>query len=313
MNPIHIENVEKAYGDVQALRGISLDVRQGEVYGLIGPDGAGKTTLIRILVTLLAPDAGRVLVNGKDVGRHVSYVRSSLGYMPQRFSLYRDLTVEENLRFFGDLFAVPHSEQSRRLERLYEFSKLGPFKSRRAGDLSGGMKQKLALSCMLMHEPAVMVLDEPTHGVDPVSRSEFWKILQSLSAQGKSILVTTAYMDEAELCDRVGLIFEGEIMAQDGPAELRGAIRSPLYVIKSEEVQRVYSALRREEGCSQCTLFGDGVHFIDETGGGREGIVAALDRLQLPYSDVVPEEPDLEDVFLRLMHQRDGRRPEREQ
>jgi ABC-2 type transport system ATP-binding protein len=309
MNPIHVENVEKAYGDVRALRGVSLDVRQGEVYGLIGPDGAGKTTLIRILVTLLAPDAGRAIVNGKDAGRHVSYVRSSIGYMPQRFSLYRDLTVEENLRFFGDLFAVPHAEQRTRLERLYDFSRLGAFKSRRAGDLSGGMKQKLALSCMLMHEPAVMVLDEPTYGVDPISRSEFWEILKSLSAQGKSILVTTAYMDEAELCDRVSLIFEGEIMAQDEPERLRGMIRSPLYVIRSEEVQRVYSALRREEGCSQCTLFGDGVHFIDDAGWGREGIVALLERLRLPYSDVALEEPDLEDVFLMLMRQRDGHVP----
>ncbi|HUV37131.1 MAG TPA: ABC transporter ATP-binding protein, partial [Patescibacteria group bacterium] len=170
MNPIHIENVQKAYGAVLALRGVSLDIGQGELYGLIGPDGAGKTTLIRILVTLLRADAGRALVNGKDVGLHVSYVRSSVGYMPQRFSLYRDLTVEENLRFFGDLFAVPRAVQLKRVERLYEFSKLAPFKKRRAGALSGGMKQKLALSCMLMHEPGVIVLDEPTYGVDPVSR-----------------------------------------------------------------------------------------------------------------------------------------------
>lgn len=309
MNPIQIENVQKAYGAVQALRGVSLDVRGGEVYGLIGPDGAGKTTLIRILVTLLRPDAGRALVNGKDVGRHISYVRSILGYMPQSFSLYRDLTVEENLRFFGDLFAVPGAQQLKRMERLYEFSKLEPFKTRRTDELSGGMKQKLALSCMLMHEPDVIVMDEPTYGIDPVSRTEFWEILQSLSAEGKSILVTTAYMDEAELCHRIGLIFEGEIMAQDEPAKLRGGYRYPLYVIKSEEVQRVYSALQLEEGCAQCTLFGDGVHFTDEGGWGREGIISALDRLHLPYSDVARVEPDLEDVFLRLMHHRDGERP----
>jgi len=308
MNPIHIENVQKAYGAVLALRGVSLDIGQGELYGLIGPDGAGKTTLIRILVTLLRADAGRVMVNGKDVGRHVQYVRSSVGYMPQRFSLYRDLTVEENLRFFGDLFAVPRAVQLKRVERLYEFSKLAPFKKRRAGALSGGMKQKLALSCMLMHEPGVIVLDEPTYGVDPVSRSEFWEILRSLSGEGKSILVTTAYMDEAELCDRIGLIFEGEIMAQDEPAKLRGGYRYPLYVIKTEEVQRVYAALRREGECAQCALFGDGVHFTDEDGWGREGIIAVLDRLRLPYGEVTRAEPDLEDVFLRLMHHRGGER-----
>lgn len=310
MNPIQIEKLQKAYGTVRALRSVSLDVKEGEVYGLIGPDGAGKTTLIRILVTLLRPDAGRALVNGKNVSRNISYLRSSIGYMPQRFSLYRDLTVEENLRFFGDLFAVPRAEQSKRMERLYGFSKLEPFRTRRAGALSGGMKQKLALSCMLMHEPGVIVLDEPTYGVDPVSRSEFWAILKSLSAEGKSILVTTAYMDEAESCDRIGLIFEGEIMAQDEPAKLRGLYRHPLYVIKSEEVQRVYNTLRREKGCAQCTLFGEGVHFTDEDALGREGIIAALDRLHLPYSDVVRAEPDLEDVFLGLMHHRDVERPE---
>ena len=309
MKPIRIEELQKAYGNVRALRGVSLDVGEGEIYGLIGPDGAGKTTLIRILVTLLKADAGRALVNGKDVSRDISFVRSNIGYMPQRFSLYRDLTVEENLHFFGDLFAVPRAEQSKRMERLYEFSKLKPFETRRAGALSGGMKQKLALSCTLMHEPGVIVLDEPTYGVDPVSRSDFWKILQALSTEGRSILVTTAYMDEAELCDHVGLIFEGEIMAQGEPAKLRGGYRHPLYVIKSDEVQLVYSALRREEGCTLCTLFGDGIHFTDQTGLGRQGIIAALNRLNLPYSEVARVEPDLEDVFLGHMQQRNRERP----
>lgn len=298
---IKIENLVKTYGDVKAVNGASFDVQSGEIFGLIGPDGAGKTSIIRIIVSLLHSDSGQVKFQGKEVSKNISFVRSNIGYMPQRFSLYPDLTVNENLNFFGDLFAIPKEQQIRSKEKLFEFSKLGPFKERKAGQLSGGMKQKLALSCMLMHAPQVIVLDEPTFGVDPVSRQEFWDILKSLSAEGTSILVSTAYMDEARLCDRVGLIFEGNILAIDEPANLLSGYKAPLYLIRNANPHLIYEKLADSSLAEDVDLFGNGLHFTDNNKIGRQGLVDELVAQGISTDGIEEIEPDMEDLFISLM------------
>jgi ABC-2 type transport system ATP-binding protein len=302
MNPIEVKNLKKSYGDVIAVDNVSFEVRSGEIFGLIGPDGAGKTTIIRTIVSLLNIDEGQVFFQGKQVQEDIMYVRANIGYMPQRFSLYQDLTVEENLRFFGDLFQVPAQVQKKLMKRLYEFSKLGPFSKRKAGALSGGMKQKLALSCMLMHEPKVLVLDEPTFGVDPVSRSEFWDILKSLAQSGTTILVSTAYMDEAGLCNRVGLIFEGKILALDEPDKLLKEFSDTLFNIKTEHPHLVFEKLQSSEFSKNCNLFGGGVHLADHKNYGAEKIKRILQSLNIDYKDIEKIEPNLEDLFLKLMN-----------
>jgi len=301
MNPIIIKDLIKSYDTVKAVDGVSLDVKRGEIFGLIGPDGAGKTSIIRILVSLLRADSGQVLFEGKEVCQNPAFVRSNIGYMPQRFSLYQDLTVDENLNFFGDLFAIQKKQQMQSKEKLFEFSKLGPFKNRRAGQLSGGMKQKLALSCMLMHAPEVIVLDEPTFGVDPVSRQEFWEILKALAAEGTSILVTTAYMDEARLCDRVGLIFEGNILAVDQPDKLVAAYKAPLYLIHSDTPHLIYEKIATSVLAADVDLFGDGVHYTDNRKIGKQGLVVELVKIGLLTDNIEKIEPDMENLFISLM------------
>jgi len=262
MNAIEIQNFRKRYGSIEAVRGISLSVRQGELFGLVGPDGAGKTTLMRTICTLLLPDDGTILVQGLDVRTQIMPIRALLGYMPQRFSLYQDLSVEQNLRFFADLFQVPQEERERRTEQLYRFSRLAPFKKRKAGALSGGMKQKLALSCALIHTPHVLVLDEPTTGVDPVSRQEFWDILRSIQSEGTTIFISTAYLDEADKCDRVGLMHQGEIAGIGSPNDVKATFRHTLYQVSGKDVgalRHFFATLTRARGTQ---LFGDTVHVV---------------------------------------------------
>jgi ABC-2 type transport system ATP-binding protein len=213
-------DLAKNYAGEHALRGATLNVPKGSLFGLIGADGAGKTTFLRILATLLDADNGTARVLSHDVKTGMAAIRGAIGYMPQRFSLYEDLTVEENMAFFADIFCVPAEDRGGRMDRLLRFSRLSPFKARRAGALSGGMKQKLALSCALIHTPELLVLDEPTTGVDPLSRREFWSILRELKAQGVSILVSTPYLDEAEYCGRVALFHRGRVLASGAPKEL---------------------------------------------------------------------------------------------
>jgi ABC-2 type transport system ATP-binding protein len=301
MDPIVVRELHKSYGKVQAVQGVSFSVERGSIFGLIGPDGGGKTTLMRIIVSLLSFGSGEVLFQGRRVDREPDYVRAHVGYMPQRFSLYQDLTVEENLRFFGDLFQVPRGEVEARKERMYEFSGLAPFRTRRAGALSGGMKQKLALSCMLLHAPEVVVLDEPTFGVDPVSRADFWGILQSLRGQGITILVSTAYMDEALLCDRVGLIYNGRILAADFPGRLSGHFTDPLFLVDTDSPLPAYEALRAGSLCGECTLFGEGVHFTLAPGATPEAVAEYLRAQGISLRAVRPVTPGLEDLFLMLM------------
>lgn len=302
MTSIEVKELSKKFGETIAVNNVSFEVENGQIFGLIGPDGAGKTTIIRTIVSLLEIEQGVVFFQGKDIKKHPKFVRQQIGYMPQRFSLYQDLTVRENLDFFGDLFKVPKREQNQRREELYDFSKLGAFEKRKAGALSGGMKQKLALSCMLIHEPDVIVLDEPTFGVDPVSRSEFWDILKALAKRGKSLLVTTAYMDEANLCDKVGLIFEGEILVNDKPGNLLGTYKNNVYLIKSRMPHVTYRKLTEHGLESQSNLFGEGVHFVDPEDKDISDIEKLLNESRIEYSEIKAVQPSLEDLFLKLQN-----------
>ncbi|HDL19456.1 MAG TPA: ABC transporter ATP-binding protein, partial [Bacteroidetes bacterium] len=260
MNAIKITNFHKNYNSVEAVKGIDLAVNSGELFGIIGPDGAGKTTLTRAVCTLLVPDDGTIFVDGKDVVQNVARIRAILGYMPQRFSLYPDLSVEQNLRFFADLFQVPAQEREERLAKLFRFSRLEPFKKRKAEALSGGMKQKLALSCALIHTPKILVLDEPTLGVDPLSRQEFWQILHKIRDEGSTILVTTSYMDEAEQCDRVALFFKGEIVGLDTPENLKNHYPFPIYKIYGGDLRGLKSFFDTLNTVHTSQLFGDALH-----------------------------------------------------
>ena len=298
---IEIRNFSKRYGEVQAVENLSLEVAYGELFGLIGPDGAGKTTTMRTVCTLLRCEQGEIRVDGRDVRTEVGYIRSILGYMPQRFSLYPDLSVEQNLDFFAELFGVPEAEKKERLERLYAFSKLEPFKGRLAGALSGGMKQKLALSCTLIHTPRILVLDEPTTGVDPVSRQEFWSILKTLQAEGVTIFVSTPYMDETLLCDRVAFMYKGRVLAVDRPDRLAELFPGAVYEAAGPEPRKLlaYFAARNEVRSVQ--LFGDRLHvYLD-----RPLSAAEADALQARAPAAVewlqPIRPGVEDVFLHLM------------
>jgi ABC-2 type transport system ATP-binding protein len=300
---IAIDHFSKQYGDICAVRDLTVTVASGQLFGLIGPDGAGKTTTIRTICTLLKCEQGGMTIDGYDVNSDVAAIRAILGYMPQRFSLYPDLSVQQNLRFFADLFGVPKAEKSTRLEQLYGFSKLEPFKNRLAGALSGGMKQKLALSCTLIHTPRVLVLDEPTTGVDPVSRREFWQILRRLRDEGVTILVSTPYMDEADLCDRVAFMFDGRILALDRPEALQNYFPHHLYEIAAEQVRSLVPFFQTQTGAVSVQIFGDSLHvsftqlLTDEA---RDSMVRQAPAAVLSFRKITPS---VEDTFLALMTQ----------
>ncbi|MEE9117331.1 MAG: ABC transporter ATP-binding protein [Calditrichia bacterium] len=303
MNDIEIKDFSKNYGETEAVKGVSLSVKKGELFGLIGPDGAGKTSLMRSICTLLVPDSGSIIVNGMDVTKNISGIRAILGYMPQRFSLYQDLTVEQNLRFFADLFQVPVQERKQRLEQLYKFSRLKPFKKRKAGALSGGMKQKLALSCALIHTPKIMVLDEPTFGVDPVSRQEFWDILRSIQKQGTTILVSTAYMDEADQCDRVGLFFNGKINATGTPNELRAQFEYQLYKLQGKNLREIRDFFTSIPVVRNTQLFGDSIHVSFEEKPDETQWKIWQNYTNKNLMNWTSLQPTIEDIFLNLMRE----------
>ena len=299
---IDVKGLKKSYGRVEALRGLDFSVRAGEIFGLIGPDGAGKTTLMRILCTLVPPDEGDVRVLGFDVRRDLAEIRARIGYMPQQFSLYQDLSVEQNLEFFADLFQVPRSERRRRLAELYRFSRLGPFRHRKAGKLSGGMKQKLALSCALIHTPALLILDEPTYGVDPVSRREFWRLLHSIRERGTAIFVSTAYMDEADECDRAAFIYRGRFQAEGTPSEIKALYRFPLYRVTGVELLALREFFSRQPEVQSVQLFGDALHvsFKKDPAPGRwQTWKTALKGDVLRGWERIA--PSIEDVFMQLI------------
>ena len=263
---VSVENLKMSYdkGRVKALKGVTFDVEEGEIFGLIGPDGAGKTSLFRILTTLLLADSGKAVVDGMDVVNDYKKIRRHIGYMPGRFSLYQDLTVEENLSFFATVFNTTIEENYHLVEDIYR--QIEPFKKRKAGKLSGGMKQKLALSCALIHAPHVLFLDEPTTGVDPVSRKEFWEMLQKLKKNFKlSIVVSTPYMDEALQCDRIALIQDGQFLTIDTPENIIRAYTQTLWSLRSDKMHRLLTDLRSIDGVKTAFAFGENHHATIDT------------------------------------------------
>ena len=290
--------MSKSYGKLKALDGLDLRVGQGEVYGIIGPDGAGKTTLFRILATLLLPDSGTARLMGYDVVRDYRAVRSLIGYMPGRFSLYQDLTVEENLRFFASVFRTTVEENYALVADIYR--QIEPFRHRKAGKLSGGMKQKLALSCALIHRPQVLLLDEPTTGVDPVSRKELWGMLLKLKAEGIAILVSTPYMDEAALCDRIALVQGGRFLGVDTPQGLVESYPETLWSVQSDRMHQLLADLRDCPGVRSYFSFGTAYHVTFEGGRPPQALNDYLARRGHRAVDVHAIKPSVEDCFMRL-------------
>ncbi len=290
-----------ANGAVQAVRGLSFEVRRGELFGIVGPDGAGKTTTLRMLAGVLPPTSGDALIRGVSVARQPEGAKPYLAYMPQRFGLYEDLTVRENLDFYADLYQVPRAARAARLERLYQFSNLGEFEGRLAGQLSGGMKQKLSLSCCLVHHPEVLLLDEPTFGVDPISRRDLWLILHQMVAEGVTVVLSTSYMDEAERCDRVALLHEGTILALDAPRRLQASLAGTLLSIRVEQPRAARDALRELACVRRATLFGDSVHVLLQPDCDPASAGQSLQAAGVPPLSVEPVEPSLEDVFIELV------------
>lgn len=296
---IKVQNISKSYGQLKALKDVSFEVKPGELFGLIGPDGAGKTTLFRILTTLLFADTGTARVAQYDVVNSYKEIRNSIGYMPGRFSLYQDLTVEENLNFFATIFGTTIEENYELIKDIYV--QIEPFKDRRAGKLSGGMKQKLALSCALIHKPKVLFLDEPTTGVDPVSRKEFWEMLKRLQKKGITILVSTPYMDEAALCDRIALIQEGTILEIDTPKTLVNHFPKKLYNIKAHNMYQLIRALNTYEHKYSVFPFGEFVHYTDIRDDFKMEILKRyLEQQGLQSIQIELTKPTIEDTFMEL-------------
>lgn len=305
MSAVSFTNIVKKYdaGKVVALDHVSLTVEKGELFGLIGPDGAGKTTLFRILATLVLADEGQATVEGHDVVKQYQAIRNTVGYMPGRFSLYQDLTVEENLNFFATLFGTTIEQNYDLIRDIYE--QIKPFSNRRAGKLSGGMKQKLALCCALIHKPEVLFLDEPTTGVDVVSRKEFWDMLGKLKAQGITILVSTPYMDEAILCERIALIQKGRIMSVDTPRNIIQSYPGMLYAARAQNIYGLLNDLRRHEAVASAYAFGESLHVTLHHDGPEsiQTLRAYAESKGHPETDIRVIEPSIEDTFIRLMNQ----------
>ena len=299
MSIIEINNLSKSYGKTKALDNVSFNVERGELFGLIGPDGAGKTTLFRLLTTLLTPDEGSATVDGRDIVKDYLNIRSQVGYMPGRFSLYADLTVEENLEFFAALFGVTIKESYDLIAPIYR--QIEPFRKRRAGKLSGGMKQKLALSCALIHRPDVLFLDEPTTGVDAVSRREFWDMLSQLKTQGITILVSTPYMDEASRCDRIALCNEGHILGVNTPQNFVHDFNEMLYGIRAKDMFSLLQSARSIEGVAACYPFGEYYHLIANNNFNPSIFTSQLSDIE--GLEICAQEPSIEDVFIKLMKQ----------
>jgi len=299
---VSLRGLTRHFGDVAAVRDLSFDVRRGELFGIVGPDGAGKTTTLRVLAGVLSPSGGDALINGISVTQDPEGVKHHLAYMSQRFGLYTDLTVRENIDFYADLFLVPPVERTARRERLYRFSGLGPFESRLAGQLSGGMKQKLGLCCALIHEPEIMLLDEPTFGVDPISRRDLWLIVHEMVARGVTVLVATAYLDEAERCDRVAMLHEGRLIALDTPGSLQERLAGRVQMVHTDAPRAARDLLRREPAVREATLFGDRVHVtLDDPQRDWPVARAALSAAGVTVISEGLTEPTLEDVFIHLV------------
>ncbi|MBD5330940.1 MAG: ABC transporter ATP-binding protein [Bacteroides sp.] len=293
-----IRDVSKSYGNIQALSEVSFSVEEGEMFGLIGPDGAGKSTLYRLLATLLVPDSGSLTVMGHDTVKDYRLLRRLIGYMPERFSLYPDLSISENLNFFASLFGVTIKDNYELIAPI--FSQLAKFPDRPAGKLSGGMKQKLALSCALIHRPPILLLDEPTTGVDAVSRSEFWDMLASLRKHGITILVSTSYMDEATRCDRIAMIDHGRILRTDTPERLVAGLDENLYNAVAPDMFRLLSGLRTLPEVIDCYTFGAALHVVGTNAFSPEDIVRKLAGMGIEGVSIYPAKGVIEDLFIKL-------------
>ncbi len=304
MADIVLNHIVKTYnkGAVKAVNDVSFKVNKGELFGLIGADGAGKTSIFRILTTLILPDKGEAFVNGYHIVKDYKAIRKTVGYMPGKFSLYQDLSVEENLNFFASVFHTTVTENYDLIKDIY--IQLEPFKQRRAGKLSGGMKQKLALCCALIHRPTVLFLDEPTTGVDAVSRQEFWEMLKNLKQQGITILVSTPYMDEATLCERIALIQSGNIMSIDTPNNIIKQFPEKLFAIKAENMGRLLKALRNNPHIKSCFSFGDFHHIIfkNENENPCKELINKLQQDNFKNIKIKPITPSIEDCFINLMN-----------
>lgn len=293
---IRAENLTRRFGALTALDRFNVEVARGEIFGLVGPDGAGKTTTARLLCGLLDPTEGRVEVAGYDVSREPDAVKDRIGYMAQRFGLYADLAVEENMRFYADLFGVTGQERDRLMVRLLGMTRMEPFRKRQAGKLSGGMKQKLALMCTLLHHPQVLFLDEPTSGVDPVSRRDFWAILYELVKGGLTVFITTAYLDEAERCNRVGLIDRGRLIRCDSPRALKTSLREKCYEVDAPDRRAARETLRAAPGVLSVEPSGDKLHVFLDTSRAEAARLAG--EIGAEFQEI---EPSLEDVFIALI------------
>ncbi len=304
---IETRGLTKRFGGLTAVDAVDLSVRRGEIFGLVGPDGAGKTTLLRLLCGAIDTTDGEATVAGFGVTREIEQVREHLGYMPQSFSLYPDLSVRENLEFFADIFGVPAAVRGQRMAELLEFSRLTDFQKRRAEHLSGGMKKKLALACTLMHQPAVVMLDEPTTGVDPVSRRELWRILYNLLRTGVTIVVTTPYMDEAELCNRVGFIMGGRLLVTGTPAELEALPGKAVIELKARPRKAMHAAAAQTPGIDSIQIFGDRLHLLTAQ---PDAVSASVsEALRSQGADVLTLRtihPSMEDVFMHLSQRGDA-------
>jgi ABC-2 type transport system ATP-binding protein len=296
---ITLSGLSRDFDGTAAVTDLSFTVDEGELFGLVGPDGAGKTTTLRMLAGVLRPSAGDATIAGVSVARTPERVKPRVAYMSQRFGLYGDLTVDENLDFYADLYRVPRSERRERLARLFEFSGLGPFRDRLAGKLSGGMKQKLGLSCALVHRPEVLLLDEPTFGVDPVSRRELWLIVHEMVAEGVTALVSTAYLDEAERFDRLALLHEGRLLALDTPAALQEGFEGEVLEVAVEDPRRAREAAAGIPGVGRATVFGDRLHLtVASTEAAADEVERRLREAGAGPSALRPVRPSLEDVFI---------------
>jgi ABC-2 type transport system ATP-binding protein len=304
--PVVLDGLSRSFGSVRAVSGLSMSIAAGELFGIVGPDGAGKTTTLRMLAGVLPPTAGDAFIDGISVAGEPERIKPRIAYMAQRFGLYADLTVRENILFYADLYHVPRAERRARMERLYQFSALGEFEHRLAGALSGGMKQKLSLSCALIHQPDVLLLDEPTFGVDPISRRDLWLILHQMAAGGMTIILSTSYMDEAERCDRVALLTDGRLLQLDAPAALQRRLQDRVMVARSAWPRQLRDALRAQPSVAHATLFGDAVHIGLRAGASAASLADELRAAGTAVDSMVPARASLEDVYIELVGREDA-------
>jgi ABC-2 type transport system ATP-binding protein len=301
MDAVVTRGLTKTFGAKRAVDGLDLTVGVGEIFGLVGPDGAGKTTTLRMLASIMDPTAGDAWILGHHTVREADAVKDEIAYMSQRFGLYPDLTVMENLVFYADLYGVARREREAQIDRLLAFSNMAPFRKRRAGNLSGGMKQKLGLACALIHAPKLLLLDEPTNGVDPVSRREFWRILYQLLKEGVTIIVSTAYLEEAERCSRVALLHDGALVAVDTPPALHRLLPGQVLEVRSSDTRRAAERLRDALGAANVMVFGDRVDVSPAAKATAESIREVLGRDDITVESIDSVEPKLENVFVALL------------